>query len=66
MILVKKGSGIYEITSAHKGVNGDIPNQSWEAKYVARYTNNVKYLGIKNARVGIFPLGKIPGTAEEI
>ena len=66
MTLSKRGPGLYEIKSAHKGMNGDIPKGSWEAKYVARYTNNVKYLGIKNARVGIFPNDKIPGTAEEI
>ena len=65
MNLKKSGNG-YTIISNHKGLNGDIPKGSHEAYYVARYTNNVAYLGITNARVGVFPRGKIPGTAKEI
>lgn len=65
MNLKKSGNG-YTITSNHKGFNGDIPTGTHEAYYVARYTGNVAYLGIKNARVGIFPLGKVPGTAKLI
>lgn len=63
---LKKNRKVYEISSNHKGLNGDIPKGTHEAYYVARYTNNVKYLGIKNARVGVFPKGKIPKTAKEI
>lgn len=62
---LKKTSGGYTITSNHKGFNGDIPTGSHEAYYVARYTK-ATYLGIKNARVGVFPLGKIPRTAKKI
>lgn len=65
MKLVKSGNA-YTITSVHKGLNGDIPTGEYSAYFVARYTGNVAYLGIKNARVGIFPKGKIPGTAKEI
>lgn len=63
---LKKVGKVWEIISNHKGFNGDIPTGSHEAYYVARYTSNVKYLGIPNARVGVFPKGKIPRTAEEI
>lgn len=64
-----KTAGKYKIMSNHKVMNGPgaINLQgSWEPYYVARYTDNVKYLGIKNARVGVFPSGKVPRTAKEI
>lgn len=68
MKLVKTG-GKYKIMSNHKVMNGPGAMNlqgSWEPYYVARYTDNVKYLGIKNARVGVFPMGKVPRTAKEI
>lgn len=63
---LKKVGRVWEIDSNHKGLNGDIPTGGWEAYYVARYTSNVAYLGIKNARVGVFPKAKLARTSEEI
>lgn len=63
---LSKSGNAYVITSEHKGLNGDIPTGEYSAYLVARYTGTVKYLGIIDARVGIFPKGKIPGTAKEI
>ena len=57
---------LFRSKSNHKGLNGDIPTGDYRAYYVARYTGNVEYLGVKNGRLGIFPFGKIPGTATEI
>lgn len=55
-----KVPGGYTIKSAHKALNGEIPTGEYKACYVARYTSNVKYLGVLNGRLGIFPIGKIP------
>ena len=65
MKLKKKGR-YYEIESNHKGLNGDIPGSSWEAFLLARYSSKDNNLNVKSARLGIFPKGKIPGTAKEI
>lgn len=65
MSLVRVPGG-YTIKSTHKGLNGDIPTGEYKACFVARYTSNVEYLGVPNGRLGIFPLGKVPGTAIKI
>lgn len=56
----------YEIVSNHKGFNGDIPDGSHKAYYLARYSGRDNNLNVKSARLGVFPIGKIPGTAKEI
>ena len=65
MRLVKNGN-YYSIESSHKGINGEIPTNGYAAYFLARYTSDVTYLGVKNSRVAVFPLGKIPKTAKEI
>lgn len=63
MKLQKKGT-IYEITSLHKGLNGDIPTGDFEAIYFARYTSDrgAKFgsLFVNKARLGVFAIAKAP------
>jgi hypothetical protein len=63
MKLNKKGSN-YEITSVHKGLNGDIPDGDFTAIYFARYTSDrgAKFgsLFVNKARLGVFAIAKAP------
>jgi hypothetical protein len=67
--VVKSGS-TYALRSLHKGVNGDIPSGDYKAIYFARYTSDrgARVAGefLPNARVGVFPYGKIVSTTVEI
>lgn len=71
MSLKGSGAGPYEITSTHKGTNGDIPGGEFAAYLIIRYQarrGDARAAGqtVKNARVGIFPKAKIVGTSKEI
>tara|TARA_B110000503_G_scaffold65772_1_gene103258 strand:+ start:2181 stop:3182 length:1002 start_codon:yes stop_codon:yes gene_type:complete len=71
MSLKGSGAGPYEITSTHKGNNGDIPKGEFEAYYFIRYqarrgAARAGGVTVPNARVGIFPKAKIVGTSKEI
>lgn len=63
MKLNKKGSN-YEITSVHRGFNGDIPDGDFQAIYFARYTSDrgAKFgsLFVNKARLGVFAIAKAP------
>lgn len=67
--LTKKGT-FYVLESVHKGNNGDIPTDDYQAIYFARYTSDRgarvanEFLG--NARVGVFPIGKIVRTSVKV
>jgi len=68
---LKKSGKVYEIKSNHKGKNGDIPKSGgYECIYFARYTSDrgarVAGLFVGNARIGVFPAGKIVGTTQSI
>ena len=68
MKLKKSGKG-YEITSLHKGTNGDIPKTSYEAVYFIRYASRkatAAGVTVDKARVGIFPRAKAGNTTKEI
>lgn len=71
MTLKGKGSGPYTIESVHKGINGEIPKDSYKAVYFIRFQQkrgDARAAGVtvKNARVGIFPIAKISSTTKEI
>lgn len=63
MKLLKRGVN-YEITSVHKGLNGDIPDGDFTAIYFARYTTDrgAKFgsLFVNKARMGVFAIAKAP------
>lgn len=67
--LVKAGQ-VYSLKSTHRGINGDIPDGDYQAIYFARYTSDrgARVAGetLPNARVGVFPLGKIVKTTVKI
>lgn len=67
--VVKSGS-TYILKSTHKGINGDIPDGEYQAIYFARYTSDrgARVAGefLPNARVGVFPFGKIANTSVKI
>jgi hypothetical protein len=68
MKLSKKGN-VYEITSLHKGLNGDIPDEDFTAIYFARYTSDrgAKFgsLFVNKTRLGIFAMAKAPKSTTE-
>lgn len=68
MKLQKKGT-IYEITSLHKGLNGDIPDGDFTAIYFARYTSDrgAKFgsLFVNKARLGVFAIAKAPKSTTQ-
>lgn len=71
MNLVGRGEGPYQITSNHKGINGQIPTGAFEAVLFVRYQSargDARAGGevVKNARVGIFPIAKISSTSVQI
>lgn len=68
MKLQKKGT-VYEITSLHKGLNGDIPDGDFTAIYFARYTSDrgAKFgsLFVNKARLGVFAIAKAPKSTTQ-
>lgn len=68
MKLQKKGM-VYEITSLHKGLNGDIPDGDFTAIYFARYTSDrgAKFgsLFVNKARLGVFAIAKAPKSTTQ-
>jgi hypothetical protein len=68
MKLNKKGSN-YEITSVHKGLNGDIPDGDFTAIYFARFTTDrgAKFgsLFVNKARMGVFAIAKAPKSTTQ-
>jgi len=70
MNLTPKGKN-YEITSVHKGTNGDMPDGDYEAVLFIRYQSrrgDARAAGqvVKNARAGIFPMAKTSSTSKKI
>ena len=68
---LKKLGQTYEITSVHKGTNGDpVKSSGYEPIYFARYTGDrgasIAGLFIGKARIGVFPLGKAVRTTVTI
>lgn len=64
---LKKLGNTYEITSVHKGTNGDAVKASgYEPIYFARYTGDrgasIGGMFVGKARIGVFPLGKAVKT----
>jgi hypothetical protein len=71
MNLKGRGKGPYNITSVHKGDNGYIPKDQFEAVLFIRFQNNrgdARAAGeiVKNARIGVFPKAKISSTTKKI
>ena len=71
MNLKGRGKGPYNITSVHKGDNGYIPKDQFEAVLFIRFQNNrgdARAAGeiVKNARIGVFPKAKISSTTNKI
>ena len=65
------GNATYEITSSHKGSNGDtLSSGGYEPIYYARYTGDrgARVAGefIDNARIGVFPKAKAAKTSKLI
>jgi len=65
------GDATYEITSTHKGTNGDpLDSGGYEPILYARYTGdrgaNIAGTFVNNARIGVFPKAKAAKTAKEI
>lgn len=71
-MILQKEKDHYIITSNHKGLNGDLPQEGsgYECIYYARYAsdrgNKFRDIIVKNARIGVFPRAKAASTAEEI
>lgn len=69
-VKVVKSGLTYMLSSTHKGINGDIPKGEYQCIYFARYTSDrgARVAGefLPNARVGVFPYGKIANTSELI
>ncbi len=69
-VKVTKSGLTYMLTSTHKGVNGDVPTGDYQCIYFARYTSDrgARVAGefLPNARVGVFPYGKVANTSEII
>jgi hypothetical protein len=70
MHLKRIGKDVYEITSIHKIINGQLPGKggggNYTPIYVARFTSDRGGLGIQNARIGIFARDYVSGKATEI
>ena len=65
------GNATYEITSSHKGSNGDLLDSGgYEPIYYARFTSDrgARVAGefIENARIGVFPAAKAAKTSKLI
>lgn len=68
---LKKTGNAYQITSVHKGTNGEMPKGEYEAIFFIRFQNRrgpARAAGVvvPNARVGIFPMAKTVSTSKKI
>lgn len=63
---LKKIGNAFEIVSSHKGINGEVPTGGYACYYLGRYGSKENNKGIKNCRLGVFPMDKVPRSSKEI